>query len=62
MGISTKEFAARWHVKAESVVSRLCRKGSYFGIRPRKLENGFLDWPEDKPAPAAAPATEREAA
>jgi len=57
MGISTAQFAARRLVKPESVVSRLCRMGSYFGVRPIKLENGRLLWP-DEPMPAsAAPAT-----
>lgn len=53
MGISTEQFAARRLVKPESVVSRLCRTGSYFGVRPTKLENGRLLWPDDEPTPAA---------
>lgn len=63
MGISTEVFAARRLVKPESVISRLCRTGSYFGIRPDKLDNGRLLWPDDPPQAAApqAPA-EREAA
>jgi hypothetical protein len=57
MGINTEQFAARNLVKPESVVSRLCRTGSYFGVRPVKLGNGRLLWP-DVPVPAAAaPAT-----
>ena len=59
MGQPTKKFAAHRHIKAESVLSRLCRKGHYFGIRPRKLPNGRLDWPDDEPP---APPTERAAA
>ena len=62
MGINTEEFAARRLVKPESVISRLCRTGSYFGVRPRKLENGRLLWPEDEPAAIEGTATERTAA
>jgi hypothetical protein len=57
MGQSTDQFAARRHVKSASVISRLCRTGHYFGIRPRKLENGRLDWPDDKPTTAEGSAT-----
>lgn len=49
MGINTEEFAARNLVKPESVVARLCRTGSYFGVRPEKLANGRLLWPNDPP-------------
>jgi hypothetical protein len=55
MGICTEDFAARRLVKPESVLSRLCRTGSYFGIRPRKLENGRLLWPDDAPGAPAKP-------
>jgi hypothetical protein len=53
MGRSTEQFAASKLVKPESVVSRLCRTGTYFGVIPRKLENGRLEWP-DEPKPTAA--------
>jgi len=56
MGQSTEQFAARRHIKPASVISRYCRTGSYFGIRPRKLENGRLDWPDDSPDSKGAPA------
>ena len=64
MGISTEAFAARNLVKPESVLSRLCRTGSYFGIRPVKLENGRLLWPDDPPrgAEKGTPGTEHKAA
>lgn len=52
MGQSTEVFAARRLVKPESVISRLCRTGSYFGVRPVKLENGRLLWPDDDPEAA----------
>ena len=42
---STEDFAAAKLVKPQSVRSRLCREGSYFGTRPHKLANGRLAWP-----------------
>ena len=47
MGVPTERFASKYHVKPESVISRVCRTGSYFGIRPHRLPNGRLDWPDD---------------
>lgn len=55
MGQRTEQFARSRLVKPESVISRFCRTGSYFGIRPRKLENGRLLWPDDPPHDGAAP-------
>jgi hypothetical protein len=43
--LSTEEFAAQNQVKSQSVRARLCRTGSYFGIRPLNLANGRLVWP-----------------
>ena len=43
--LSADEFAALNQVKSQSVRARLCRTGSYFGIRPLKLANGRLAWP-----------------
>jgi len=42
---SAEQFAAENQVKAQSVRARLCRTGSYFGVRPLKLANGRLAWP-----------------
>ena len=53
--ISTEQFAARQMVKPESVLSRLCRTGSYFGIRPVKLANRRLLWPDFDLANGAQP-------
>ena len=50
---STEDFAAAKLVKPQSVRSRLCREGSYFGIRPHKLANGRLAWPDDAREQAA---------
>lgn len=44
--LDTDTFAARNQVKAQSVRVRVCRTGSYFGIRPLKLANGRLAWPD----------------
>ncbi len=43
--LSAEQFAALNQVKAQTVRARLCRTGSYFGIRPLKLANGRLAWP-----------------
>lgn len=42
---SCEQFAAANQVKAQSVRARLCRTGSYFGVRPVKLANGRLAFP-----------------
>lgn len=44
--LNTDEFAARNGVKSQSVRSRVCRIGSYFGVTPKKLANGRLKWPD----------------
>lgn len=44
--LSTDEIAARAHVKKETPIASLCRKGSFLGIVPVKLPNGRLLWPE----------------
>ena len=43
--IDTEELARQNAVKPQSVRVRLCRTGSYFGVKPRKLPNGRLLWP-----------------
>ena len=45
--ITTEELAAQCGIKPQSVRVRLCRTGSYFGIKPVKLPNGRLMWPGD---------------
>lgn len=47
MNQSTEQLANSIGVKAESIRSRYCRTGEYFGIRPEKLVNGRLSWPGD---------------
>jgi hypothetical protein len=46
--LSTKQFAEINMVKPESIHSRLCRFGSYFGIMPVKLANGRMAWPQEQ--------------
>lgn len=43
--LSAEQFANLNQVKSQSVRARLCRTGSYFGVRPLKLANGRLAWP-----------------
>ena len=43
--LSAEQFAALNQVVAQSVRARLSRTGSYFGIRPLKLANGRLAFP-----------------
>lgn len=45
--LTTEQFAEKLHVKPNTVRSALCRTGSYMGIRPVKLPNRFLAWPDD---------------
>lgn len=44
--LDTDTFAARNQVKGQSVRARVCRTGTYFGVRPLKLANGRLAWPD----------------
>jgi hypothetical protein len=45
--ITTEILAQALGLKPASIRVRLCRTGSYFGIRPIKLPNGRLLWPSD---------------
>jgi hypothetical protein len=42
--MTTEEFAKNQGLKAQSVLARLCRTGSYYGVVPTKRVNGRLDW------------------
>ena len=46
--ISTSELARLLHIKPASIRHRYCLTGSYFGIKPIKLPNGRLAWPQDQ--------------
>tara|TARA_R110002020_G_C16311277_1_gene773867 strand:+ start:838 stop:1044 length:207 start_codon:yes stop_codon:yes gene_type:complete len=41
---TTEEFAAVIHGKPNSIRSRVCTTGTYYGIKPKKLPNGRLLW------------------
>lgn len=43
--LSCEEFARLNQIKPQSVRARLCRFGSYYGIKPKKLINGRLAFP-----------------
>lgn len=43
--LSCEEFARLNQIKPQSVRARLCRFGSYYGIKPVKLVNGRLAFP-----------------
>lgn len=45
--LRTDDLAQAIGVKPGSIRTRLCRTGSYFGLRPKKLPNGRLLWPGD---------------
>lgn len=45
--ISTNELADELGIQPTSIRIRLCRTGSYFGLRPTKMPNGRLRWPGD---------------
>jgi hypothetical protein len=42
---TTTDFAKQYLVKPDSVRTRYCLTGSYFGVIPEKLPNGRLLWP-----------------
>lgn len=43
--LSCEQFAELNLIKAQSVRARICRTGTYFGIKPIKLANGRLSFP-----------------
>lgn len=47
METTTEALAVGLGIKAQSIRARVCRTGSYFGLRPTKLPNGRLLWPAD---------------
>lgn len=46
-GLSTEELADAIGMRPDSIRVHLCRRGSYYGIRPARLANGRLLWPAD---------------
>ena len=45
--MTTIGLSERLGLKPGTLLSALCRKGSYFGLVPTKLPNGRLLWPEN---------------
>lgn len=45
--MNTREFASRIGNQPQSLHAAICRHGSYYGIRPEKLPNGTLIWPDN---------------
>ncbi|MCG5530957.1 hypothetical protein LRD18_08735 [Halorhodospira halochloris] len=45
--LTTPELAKAIGMKPDSIRVRLCRTGSFYGLRPGKLPNGRLIWPAD---------------
>lgn len=62
MPITTDTLSARMggRPKPQSIRAALCRHGHWCGLRPFKLPNGMLLWPDDaiERLTAAAPAGE----
>jgi len=44
--LKTQEFAQLMGITAESVRAALYRRGHYYGVRPHRLPNGRLNWPD----------------
>lgn len=43
----TNQLAKAIGINATSIHRRFCLEGSYYGIKPTKLPNGRLLWPDD---------------
>ena len=47
--ITTDVFASRFRVKDDTVRRNLCVNGHFLGVKPIKLPNGRLLWPDITP-------------
>ena len=47
--LTTSKLAERFGVKPETVRRGLCMDGHYLGLKPTKLPNGRLLWPDVNP-------------
>ena len=43
--VTTEQLAELIHGKPNSIRTRLCKTGSFYGIKPIKLPSGRLLWP-----------------
>lgn len=44
---TTATLASRLGIQAQSIRASVSRHGSYYGLKPTRLPNGRLLWPED---------------
>lgn len=49
-GLTTDQFAAQLQIKPQTLRAALCRDGHYYGVRPVKMPNRRLLWPDDAAA------------
>ncbi len=47
MGLTTEALARALHLKEQSLRAAIYRHGHYYGLRPQRLPNGRLVWPDD---------------
>lgn len=45
--LTTEQFALALQGKPSTIRTRLCKTGSFYGIKPIKLPSGRLLWPTD---------------
>lgn len=45
--LTTEQLAEKFNVKPNTIRTSLCRKGHWCGLRPVRLPNRFLAWPDD---------------
>lgn len=45
--LSTEQLADTIHGQPSTIRTRLCKTGSFYGIKPTKLPSGRLLWPAD---------------
>ena len=45
--LTTKDLARAVGMVPDSIRVRLCRTGSFYGLRPQRMPNGRLIWPAD---------------
>lgn len=45
--LTTSELASVLNLRPQSIRKRYSQTGSYFRLRPKKLQNGRLLWPSD---------------
>jgi hypothetical protein len=46
--MTTEQYASKYGVKPNTIRASLCKNGHYMGIKPVKLPNRLLWWPDDE--------------